>query len=228
MNKKYMAINALIICVGLGIILGLIYEKNSTKKENNTKEYNEKIEQLEKTIEEKNTKINELETIINASTRKDNKYQDIVDKVMDNYYKYSFYTHSSVYCGEHGENAEYKYIDKGKNIAASYHESYTFKNLKDVKEFFTKYLSEKYYNENIEKYYLENNNKVYCYEPGKGKMFYKQEESKFIILSSTDNKIEVYSLAIADNIGTSTLIKAHVTLIKENENWVVDEYNESN
>lgn len=46
MNKKYMAINALIICVGLGIILGLIYEKNNIKSEkidtNNTNEYNEK------------------------------------------------------------------------------------------------------------------------------------------------------------------------------------------
>ena len=228
MNKKYMAINALILCVGLGIIFGLTYEKKNTKSENNTNnanEYTEKIDELEKTIEEKNTKINELETIINASRRKDNKYQDTVNKVMDNYYKYSFYTHSSVYCGEHNENAEY--IDNGKNIAASYYESYTFKNLNDVKEFFTRYLSEEYYNENIEKYYLENNNKVYCYAPGKGMMFYKQEESKFIILSSTDNKIEVYSLAIADNIGTSVLIKAHATLIKENENWVVDEYTEN-
>lgn len=44
MNKKYIAINALILCVGLGIILGLIYEKKNTKSEqkgNNTNEYTE-------------------------------------------------------------------------------------------------------------------------------------------------------------------------------------------
>ncbi len=44
MNKKYIAINALIICIGLGIILGLIYEKNSTKKENNINNTNEYTE----------------------------------------------------------------------------------------------------------------------------------------------------------------------------------------
>lgn len=45
MNKKYIAINALILCVGLGIILGLTYEKKNTKSENktnNTNEYSEK------------------------------------------------------------------------------------------------------------------------------------------------------------------------------------------
>lgn len=42
MNKKYIAINALILCVGLGIILGLTYEKKNTKSDNNTNEYTEK------------------------------------------------------------------------------------------------------------------------------------------------------------------------------------------
>lgn len=229
MNKKYIAINALILCVGLGIILGLTYEKKNTKseqKENNTNEYTEKIDELEKSIEEKNTKIKdetsntkeetieELKELLEKADFRDNEYQDIVNKVMNTYY-----TYKSNKCGEHSESSEYR-------DGYTYYELYTFHNLDEIKSYLKKFLSEKYINNyNIIENYEEKNNKLYCRLSGKGSLIYEPEGTQFKIISSTESKIEVYCIEKVYQLDKLTQIQEHVTLIKENGNWVVDEVN---
>lgn len=249
MKKKIILICALILCFGLGIIIGL--KLNNSKKEDNSKrinnntnintsKYTKKIEELEKKLEESNKKnesynnslkdnnktTNELLDIIEKAQFEDNGYQYIVDNVMDSFYRYAA-IHTLPYCGEHGEE-EFINDEKilGDSSQGGYRESYTFKNKDDVNDFFLEFLSDDYYNNRIKKYYVEKDNKLYCFAPGKGALFYKPEESDFKVITISDNKIEVFAKTISENIGTDQKIDAYATLIKENNNWVVDEYME--
>ena len=247
MKRKYIIPCIIIICLGFGILLGIIIYRNNLKTNDNTeknykKSYIEstyKIDELEKENEElkknqedsdetKQTYSNSLEDnkkttqelldIIERADFKENEYQYIVDDVMDKFYRYAFTMHALPYCGEHGED---EFIDNGQ-----YRESYTFKNKAEVKDFFLEFLSKDYYNNNIKEHYLEKNNKLYCYTPGRGALLYKPEESDFKVIAISDNKIEVFAKTISENIGTDTKIAAYAVLIKENGNWVVDEYKE--
>lgn len=245
MKKEYMIISALILCLGIGIIIGLVINNKKTEKNDNNAEYVEKLEkdneELNKQLEEINKKNEtysnsikdkvktegELLDIIEKAQFEDNGYQYIVDNVMDSFYRYAFTMHSCPYCGEFGS---YEAIDDENildgSFKGSYRESYTFKNKDEVNNFFLGFLSENYYNNKIKKYYVEKDNKIYCFAPGRGALFYKPEESDFKVITISDNKIEVFAKTISENIGTDEKIDAYATLIKENGNWVVDEYKE--
>ncbi len=241
MKKEYMIISALILCLGIGIIIGLVINNKKTEKNDNNVEYVEKLEkdneELNKQLEEINKKNEtysnsikdkvELLDIIEKAQFEDNGYQYIVDNVMDSFYRYAFTMHSYPYCGEFGS---YEAIDDENildgSFKGSYRESYTFKNKDEVNNFFLGFLSENYYNNKIKKYYVEKDNKIYCFAPGKGALFYKPEESDFKVITISDNKIEVFAKTISKDIGTDAKTDAYATLIKENGNWVVDEYKE--
>ena len=247
MEKKYKIILALTLCLGIGIIIGLILNNTKVEKiDNNSntdyveklkkenEELNKQLEEVNKKNEANNNSINDKENttrelldIIEKAQFEDNGYQYVVDNVMDSFYRYAFTHHALPYCGEHGED-EFINDEKvlGDSSQGGYRESYTFKNKEEVTDFFLEFLSENYYNNNVKKYYLEKDNKLYCFAPGRGTLSYKPEESNFKIIKVSDNKIEVFAKTISENIGTDQKIDAYVTLIKENGNWVVDEYKE--
>lgn len=243
MKKEYMIIVALIVCLFTIIIMGSIQD-NSKKEKNDNNNNTEYVEKLEKDNEELNKQLEEINKkneaysnsikdkvelldIIEKAQFEDNGYQYIVDNVMDSFYRYAFTMHSYPYCGEYGKGKDIndENILDG-SLKGGYRESYTFKNKDEVKNFFLGFLSEKYYNNNIKKYYVEEENKIYCFDPGKGILFYKPEESDFKVITISDNKIEVFAKTISKDIGTDAKTDAYATLIKENGNWVVDEYKE--
>ena len=226
--KKFYLILAFIVCFGFGIILGLCF-KNDTKIEyvvtdNNNEKLDEevklsteRIESYKKTISDKNKKIEDLENLLNAASLVYSDYQKDVDYVMDKFYEYSFTMHNHVYCGE--------YSNDGQSINGSvFYESYTFKSINDVDTFFSDFLSNEYYNNNIKRYFLEKDDKIYCSIPGRGALEYKSEKSKFKVISFSDSKIDVYAYVVTDNMGGEGLILAHAVLVNVNGNWVVDEY----
>lgn len=247
MNKKYITIYAMILCLGLGVLLGLVIDKKNSKTNDNTeknykKSYIEstyKIDELEsdndkinkqietekeiesiyrEKIKEKEKLISKLKPLISKSVSENNKYQDSVNTVMNDFYKYP-----SLYCGEHSND----FVNFTDDVTheGQYYESYSFTNLADIKSFLNKYLSNNYLNNHhIMSFYKEENNKLYCYSSGKGSLIYEPEGTKFKIISSNDNEIVVYGIVNEYQLNDLIQIESLTILIKENGNWVVDEY----
>ena len=228
MKKRQIIICSVTICI-LAIIMGAIQynrkqEQNNLNKE---KKYTEKMMQLEKENEElkkdrnntqkingetpnvKEKTIEELKELLEKADLKNNEYQNVVNEVMNTYYMYKSNT-----CGENSKNGEY--ID-----GYTYVESYKFHNLNEVKSYLKKFLSGNYIdNYNIIEKYEEKDNKLYCRLPGKSVLVYEPEGTQFKIISSTENKIEVYCIEKVYQLDKLTQIQEHVTLVKENDKVV--------
>ena len=248
--KRNTMIFIIIILFAIGIIIGILLKEN--KKISDKSE----LETLKTQLEESNNKINQLEAQLKAAEENDNKSiqteeqlnsderskeiiaslleekeiqlngfiedenkQKIVNNVMNNFFKYSFYMHSNPYCGEYANNDYYVMKDN-----SSYLLSKTYNNINEIKTFYKTFLSERYIDENLMNFYIEKENELYCYCRRAGALIYLDGEHK--IISISEDKIEVYSIINADNIGSTTIITSKATLIKENNNWVVDEYKE--
>jgi hypothetical protein len=245
MKKGYIVIIA-IICFGLGIVgglgLSLIKEKDSnpaspSKVYVEDKKSLDEIQRLEKELEDSNKsrektqedlsnsskKIEELKLLLKSANFANSEYQDVVNKTMNDFYSYAFYMHSSVYCGDISVNDEF--VDKAGN---SYFESYTFKSINEIKSFYKKFISDKFFNDNIVRYFTENNNKLYCLDTHKGALIFKADGSIFKVVSASDDKIDVYGIALVNNMNEVSEIVSHAILINENGNWVVNEYHEFN
>ena len=256
MKKKIILICALILCFGLGIIIGL--KLNNSKKEDNSKrinnntnintsEYTKKIEELEKKLEEsekkekleqtreeynqkkaeqENQKIKKFKEFLENADSKDSKYKENIEEVLGNFFQYAF--NGMPYCGEISRDIEYindETILNG-SYSGGYVKSNTLKSVDEVESFFKKFLSDNYFDSNKKKYYIEKDNELYCYNVGKAGLVYEPNGSKFKIVSSKENKIEVYCTVKVYQLNELTQVEGLATLIKENNNWVVDEYME--
>lgn len=247
MKRKYMIPCIIVICLGFGILLGILIDKKNLEKDNgidtcnkqNNVKYNDRINELEsdndkinrqietekeiesiyrEKIKEKEKLISKLKPLISKSVSENNKYQDSVNTVMNDFYKYP-----SLYCGEHSND----FVNFTDDVTheGPYYESYSFTNLADIKSFLNKYLSNNYLNNHhIMSFYKEENNKLYCYSSGKGSLIYEPEGTKFKIISSNDNEIVVYGIVNEYQLNDLIQIESLTILIKENGNWVVDEY----
>ncbi len=250
MKKENIIICALITCLLTIIIMGSIQDnKKAGNSKDNTNKYTEKIEQLEKENEElkkqyedydkklENTNLSKedykkkldqlwnnnekLNEVLKNIDSKNSEYQSTVENIMEKFFEYS-----PKYCGETSKELE-KIEDPSildGSYSGGYVKSYTFNNMEEVKSFYKEFLSDEYFNNRIKKYYVEKDNEVYCYNIGKETLQYEPSKSMFKILSSTEDKIEIYYsikeyLYNADDLRDSSGI---ATLINENGNWVVD------
>jgi len=243
MNKRNTIIFSVLAGLVLIMVIGvLINEKNKkTEKVDETvdiSEYTKKIEQLEKDLkteqtlreynenllEKREKEIKKIQEIIININSTDSKYKETVEDVLEKYFKYSF--SGTPYCGEHSADLETindETILNG-SYSGGYVKSYTFKNIEEVKAFYKTFLSDNYFNNNKKIYYVEKDNELYCYNIGKAGLKYEPNGSELKIILSKENTIEVYCTIKAYQLNELIQVEGLATLIKENNNWVVDEY----
>ena len=127
-----------------------------------------------------------------------------------------------IYCGEvdYNDNIE----ENGKKYSASK----TYKSMEEINKYLESFLSNNFINNNIDKTnYLEKDSKLYCNIPERGTLIYQEEGSTFEIDDLTNNQIKA-SGTINNSREGGEIISSHfeLTLVNENNNWLLNEYQE--
>lgn len=144
---------------------------------------------------------------------------NIVITTMEKYYNNSFEKHSSNYCGTLSFNDTYEVY---------YINTKTYNTIEEAKNVFKTYMSEKYIEENIIKNFKENKNKLYCLSKQSSDLKYKQNSFKITNINKTKNYIEAEGTFETEEnmLNPKETFNIKVKLIIENNNWVIDEYQE--
>ena len=151
-----------------------------------------------------------------------------VYNIMDEYYQTTL---QGIYCGKKDTS------DTLPAEVGDYYASLTYKNIDEIKNHFRNFASEKLTNyltsskvvsdmgmEGIEPYRNENG-KLYCYAPPMGGQSF---ESAYYFVKVSDNKTITGTATLNTKFAMDTDTKeALFTLVRENNKWVLDEYQEN-
>ena len=74
--------------------------------------------------------------------------------------------------------------------------------------------------------YIEKDDKLYCLVPNKGSLSYVKEKSIYEVSNITENKIIGKGIIAYDATGAELTLKSDFTLIRKNNNWILDNYKE--
>ena len=142
---------------------------------------------------------------------------NIVLTTMEKYYNNIFEKHSSNYCGElnYSDTYEVYYIN-----------TKTFNTIEEAKNYYKTFISEKYINENLINNFKEKQNKLYCLAKEVSDLIYQQNSFKITNINKTKDYIEVEGTfeTIENELNPKESFNMKATLIKENNNWVIDKY----
>ena len=141
----------------------------------------------------------------------------IVLNTMEKYYINIFEKHSSNYCGnrDYSDTYEVYYIN-----------TKTFNTIEEMKNNYKTFLSEKYIDENLIDNFKEKENKLYCLSKEVSDLKYKENSFEIVSINKTKNEIQVEGIfeTQANDLNPSEMFDMKATLIKGNNNWVIDKY----
>jgi len=142
---------------------------------------------------------------------------NIVLTTMEKYYNNIFEKHSSNYCGElnYSDTYEVYYIN-----------TRTYNTIEEVKNNYKTFVSEKYINDNLINNFKEKQNKLYCLAKEVSNLIYQQNSFKITNINKTKTEIEVEGTfeTIENELNPRESFNMKATLINENNNWVIDKY----
>ena len=142
---------------------------------------------------------------------------NIVLTTMEKYYNNIFEKHSSNYCGElnYSDTYEVYYIN-----------TKTFNTIEETKNYYKTFISEKYINENLIKNFKEKQDKLYCLAKEVSNLIYQPNSFNITNINKTKDYIEVEGTfeTIENELNPKESFNMKATLIKENNNWVINEY----
>ena len=136
---------------------------------------------------------------------------------LEKYYTNIFEKHSSNYCGEKNYSDTYEvYYINTKN----------YNSIEEIKEYYKTFISEQYIEENIINNFKEKQNKLYCLSKQNADLKYKQNSFQITNINKTKDYIEVEGTFETEEneLNPSESFNMKATLIKENNNWVIDKY----
>lgn len=153
----------------------------------------------------------------------------ISKNIMDKYFNEVFYYHQAPYCGtgtydfNEGESLQYYTTENG----TSYLPSKEYKTKSEIIEYFKSYLSDELIEKIVnDRDYIEKDDKLYCLVPNKESLSYVKEKSIYKVSDITENKIIGKGIIAYDATGAELTLKADFTLIRKNNNWILDNYKE--
>ena len=162
---------------------------------------------------------NNIEVISN------NEAVNISKGVLDKYFTDVFYGHSGPYCGEGVYDFPLNYYNAENGEV--YLPSKQYKTKNEVLEYLKTYLSDKFINKIIsEKDYLEKEDKLYCLTPRKASLSYIKEKSTYEVNEVTENRIVGTGKVAYNAVDTEMILTCKYTLVKDANNWVLNEYEE--
>ncbi len=143
--------------------------------------------------------------------------QERVKEVMEKYYTSVYDKLSSTYCGE---------LDYSDVFEVYYFKTKTFNTKEEANNYFKTFLSKKYIEDNIIKNFLEKNDKLYCWSIERSSLEYEKNSFEITKFEQTNQKIEVEGTyrTLENTLNPRESFTGYATIIKENNEWVLDSY----
>ena len=140
-----------------------------------------------------------------------------VKEIMEKYYTSVYDKLSSTYCGE---------LDYSDVFEVYYFKTKTFNTKEEANNYFKTFLSKKYIEDNIIKNFLEKNDKLYCWSIERSSLEYEKNSFEITKFNQTNQKIEVEGTyrTIENTLNPRESFTGYATIIKENNEWVLDSY----
>ena len=128
-----------------------------------------------------------------------------------------------IICGE---------VDFEDNITESdksYSASKTYKTIEEIDTYLASFLSSDFITANIDKTkYLEKEEKLYCNIPQRGTLIYDEEGSTYTITDLTTESIAATgTISYTKEGGETETYPVELSLIKENDSWLLNSYKET-
>lgn len=146
-------------------------------------------------------------------------YEKIAYDTMNNYYQKVFNLHSNSYCGE---------IDNEDTLDINTVRIKKYNSIDEINNQFKKFLSNKFIKENLDNKFIEKDGKLYCKIKGMAGLEYNKDSLNIDILNKEDSKItlQIKYETLGDSLNAPIEFKGNATIIKENDIWVLDTYEE--
>ena len=143
--------------------------------------------------------------------------ETFTQKIMEKYYNNIFEKHSSNFCGQ---------INYSDVFEVYYVNTKSFNTIEEMKNNYKTYLSEKYIEENLIDKFKEKEEKLYCLVKQSSNLIYKTNSYKITNIIKTENEIKVEGTFETDatELRLKETFNSKATLIKENNNWVINNY----
>ena len=140
-----------------------------------------------------------------------------VKEIMEKYYSSVYDKLSSTYCGE---------LDYSDVFEVYYFKAKTFKTKEEANDYFKTFQSKKYIEDNIIKNFLEKDDKLYCWSIERSSLEYEKNSFEITKFEQTNYKIEVEGTyrTIENTLNPAETFTGYATIIKENNEWVLDSY----
>lgn len=158
--------------------------------------------------------------IINDSLKKD------VKSTIDKYLVNIFMEHSAKYCGQLDYDDIYDDV-YGDNLMV-YYRSKSFNSIEDVKNTYSSIVSDSFYNNNLSDMFLEVNGKLYCRVSPRGSLDYSTDNITLTLVDEDSGALRVkgYYKTVETDMSASDTFNFEISMVKENNLWVIDLYNE--
>ena len=136
---------------------------------------------------------------------------------MEKYYNTIFEKHSSNNCGE---------INYSDTYEVYYINTKTYNTIEEAKNYYKTFISKKYINENLINNFKEKQNKLYCLAKEVSDLKYQPNSFKVTNINKTKDYIEIEGTfeTVENELNPKESFNMKATLIKENNNWVINEY----
>ena len=142
---------------------------------------------------------------------------NVVQEKLEQYYTKIFEKHSGTYCGE---------INYSDIFEVYYINTKTFNSIEEMKNSYKTFLSEKYIEENLIDKFKERNEKLYCYNQQSSNLEYAKNSFIITNITKTEKEINVEGTykTVENDLNPSETFNVKATLINENNNWVINNY----
>ena len=232
--KNIIIISLSVIVIILIIFIIMILNSNIYRTENVDMSKNENKEENSLTDAEIKEETNN--NIDNGKTNEEiniNIFKEYFESLKTNYSIARTFFDNFMYCGTYSENFDRKGIVINNTL---YTLSEQFTTFKELKSYLNNYMTDNTLNSKwslFKEFYYEKDNSLYCNTGNKGsninKITFLEEESIFKINNIEEEKIEAEIYAVYLDIGNDkTYSKVNITMIKEEDNWLIDYYEEIN
>ena len=95
-----------------------------------------------------------------------------------------------------------------------------------MKNSYKTFLSEKYIEENLIDKFKEKENKLYCHEQKNSNLEYEKNSFNITNITKTEKEIKIEGnyRTVSNDLNPSESFNVEATLINENDNWVINNY----
>lgn len=146
---------------------------------------------------------------------------DIVSTI-DKYLLNIFDSHSNKYCGE------LDYDDTYTSGIETYSKSILYSSIDDIRKSYSSIITDNYFDNVLSNKFIEHDGNVYCLVSGRGSLDYTSGNINIANIDVFEDSLNVKGVynTTANDMNPSDIFNFEASMVKSNDIWVIDSFNE--